>query len=408
MHQHPHADTGQLAEPVSPRNIVANLLKEVSIVDDAEPSAQPVLLCEVCGHGARLYKCPRCAVHSCSLACCKQHKTENACNGKRDRTAYVATAAFDERALRSDFHFLEDVLQRRESAKRTLQHAGGGGEAESNGRRAPKRRKRSPEGSSTAAVLSLASAPLQALEQHPPAVQRLAEAARQRGVTLVVMPPGMSRRAANTSRYDAKADSLSWRLHCVFVASSQPVAPSQLLSNRLEGAAVGGLTALDGVVGMSLAAVRDSTLVGEVLSAFLDGGSVAGPSCVCTAAQSHALRHLRLARAGVRAFVQWIPSPAHDPLFVELDMENSLKAALRDKTVVEYPCLVFGRAEDLSGLRLRMAEVTPVPQQQEDAGEDIESDSDSDDGADFMQALQEMGGKDVSALRSIIREAEEG
>jgi len=230
----------------------------------------------------------------------------------------------------------------------------------------------------------------------------LVAAARQRGVTLVVMPPGMTRRIGNTSRYDAKADVLHWRLHCVFVASSAPFAPSQLLSNQLECTHEGGLTSLEGgLVGMCMAAVRDCTLVGDLLSAFLDAGSVAG-SPPCTAAQAHALRYLRLSRAGVKAYVQWIPSPAHSPLFAEVSLESSLRGALEGKTVVEHPRVTFARREDAAGLRLRVVEVAPEQEQACAESSGNESNSDSDDGTDFMQALQEMGGKDVSALRSII------
>ena len=244
---------------------------------------------------------------------------------------------------------------------------------------------------------------------HAPAVVRLVTAARQRGTTLVVMPPGMSRRAGNSSRYEAKADVLSWRMHCVFVASSAPFVPSALLSQRLEGGAEGGLATKDGLVGMSLNAVADSTLVGDVLVAFLDAGSVAG-NAPCTAVQAHALRHLRLARSSICAYVQWIPSPAHDPVFAQVPLEGSVRSALEGKSVVEYPVVVFGRRQDMGGLRLRMAEVEGGAEQEDrrTAGEgDSGSESDdSDDGTDFMQALREMGGKDVSALQTIIEQGE--
>ena len=42
------------------------------------------------------------------------------CNGKRDRAAFVSVKDFKEKNLRSDFHFLEDILQTKDSASRTL------------------------------------------------------------------------------------------------------------------------------------------------------------------------------------------------------------------------------------------------------------------------------------------------
>lgn len=43
------------------------------------------------------------------------------CDGKRDKTAYVPVSQFKEETLKSDYHFLEDVLQTRQSAKRKFE-----------------------------------------------------------------------------------------------------------------------------------------------------------------------------------------------------------------------------------------------------------------------------------------------
>ncbi|RYH17776.1 hypothetical protein EON65_28195 [archaeon] len=33
-------------------------------------------LCEICKITERKYKCPRCEMSTCSLECCRQHKTQ--------------------------------------------------------------------------------------------------------------------------------------------------------------------------------------------------------------------------------------------------------------------------------------------------------------------------------------------
>ncbi len=83
-------------------------------------------LCDVCQEHIRKYKCPRCSLFSCSLACCKKHKVEHNCNGKRDPTSFVPLHSFKESNLRSDFHFLENVLATKHSARRTLLQGCGG------------------------------------------------------------------------------------------------------------------------------------------------------------------------------------------------------------------------------------------------------------------------------------------
>lgn len=102
-------------------------------------------MCDICSDGPRLYKCPRCSIFTCSLTCCKQHKskvrhfyntthqctvstkyydlllsTQTQCNGIRDRAQFVSSRNFKEGHLKSDYHFLEDVLQTKDRAKRTL------------------------------------------------------------------------------------------------------------------------------------------------------------------------------------------------------------------------------------------------------------------------------------------------
>lgn len=48
------------------------------------------------------------------------------CSGVRDRTEFVSTRNFKESDLKNDFHFLEDVLQSKDRAKRTLNQNFGG------------------------------------------------------------------------------------------------------------------------------------------------------------------------------------------------------------------------------------------------------------------------------------------
>lgn len=138
-------------------------MKPMDVDDSFEGVTEPSLalnvctskLCMVCEESPMQYKCPRCDYLTCSLKCCKQHKIEvrnslnglllltesslwlgtdnllfdalslhhtlqTQCTGKRDRAAFVSVKDFKEKNLRSDFHFLEDILQTKDSALRTL------------------------------------------------------------------------------------------------------------------------------------------------------------------------------------------------------------------------------------------------------------------------------------------------
>lgn len=65
--------------------------------------------CEVCKEEQAKYRCPRCGLETCCLKCVNKHKTENDCNGERDKTAFVAVNDF------TDIHLLSGRLKIRQN-----------------------------------------------------------------------------------------------------------------------------------------------------------------------------------------------------------------------------------------------------------------------------------------------------
>lgn len=55
------------------------------------------------------YKCPKCQIRTCSLACNKNHKSEFSCNGIKDKTRAIPKTEYNESHFRSDIHFLESI-----------------------------------------------------------------------------------------------------------------------------------------------------------------------------------------------------------------------------------------------------------------------------------------------------------
>ena len=75
--------------------------------------------CDVCKIEEAKYTCPRCFTKSCSLKCCKAHKVEKKCNGKRHQTGRDIKD-FDETVLKSDYHFLHNIVRESDGASRDL------------------------------------------------------------------------------------------------------------------------------------------------------------------------------------------------------------------------------------------------------------------------------------------------
>lgn len=81
--------------------------------------------CMVCSQAVKQYKCPACSIFTCSLMCCKKHKVQSGCTGKRDRASYVSMQQYNERNLVQDYHFLEDVLQTKQRGSRIASNTEG-------------------------------------------------------------------------------------------------------------------------------------------------------------------------------------------------------------------------------------------------------------------------------------------
>jgi hypothetical protein len=77
-----------------------------------------VLPCQVCKVRSCQYTCPRCYVQTCSVQCCRLHKAEQNCNGKRDHTKYVALSSMNDATILSDYQFIQNGTQHVDTGRR--------------------------------------------------------------------------------------------------------------------------------------------------------------------------------------------------------------------------------------------------------------------------------------------------
>ena len=235
------------------------------------------------------------------------------------------------------------------------------------------------------------------------------------------------------------------------------------------------------LVGMCISACHENTSLRDILNRFLDppnnnnnnnnnNGSNNGPKQEDNAVQRHALRYLRQNREKVVCLLQSVPSPASDPVFVEVGglllgldgegegggaaagesassiqkddgtLDRSLRAALQGQAVIEYPTLVFGVQTDLAHVRRPVAIIrgdSPVeltlsgavgvsdgmiteegstsltPRvagiSVEEVGEEQEEEEEEDDeeaDAEFMKEVVELYSADIADLKKIIASEE--
>lgn len=265
--------------------------------------------CAVCDAGvAAKYRCPGCAIVTCSLACSKRHKQMGeGCSGKRKVAEFKDIRDFTDADLVSDYRFLEDALLEKDRAKRWRPRFRPGSDAAARADRAPAATK---------------------------TVDLLTQKAADRGVQLFCMPDGMKRRVANTTFYDRKRDLMQWRVEWLFHG---PRAPRDAGDEKKKPTPVA--RAED-------AKVDETATIGSALRAHF----APGPG---NAARLHELRRFRSLQertnknenenenetSSIGIFLAAEGRRADDPRFHRLALDATLRENLNGKRVLEFPTL---------------------------------------------------------------------
>lgn len=344
--------------------------------------------CDICHTNEVLYHCPRCSTSTCSLRCCKAHKTTLkdgrttvVCNGKRDRTAFRSLNGFDDAQLASDYHFLEDVLNLSEGSKRLYEGIAPGSSGASTKR--PKWNKgtqgldsifsdvpahpllQAKDGKGIVEVIAngihdehditAASDECKALTICSPGqatalqhnrlstkthnVDVLVRQAELKGINLLRMPNGMSRRSSNTSKYNKKSDTITWKIELVFYAKqitdskSDDTEPHRQGKEQLKAITVES-------------SCMETTTLAEELAKHLD--ILPGNS----ARRSTLKSFVSIPRESLLLFMKSLPCRSSDPKYILLDPNVTLADTLRGKTVIEFPTVEVVGTEDKDNFSL--------------------------------------------------------
>jgi hypothetical protein len=264
--------------------------------------------CAVCDAGvAAKYRCPGCAIVTCSLACSKRHKQMGeGCSGKRKVAEFKDIRDFTDADLVSDYRFLEDALLEKDRAKRWRPRFRPGSDAAARADRAPAATK---------------------------TVDLLTQKAADRGVQLFCMPDGMKRRVANTTFYDRKRDLMQWRVEWLFHGPRAPRDEEKKEKKKPTPVA----RAED-------AKVDETATIGSALRAHF----APGPG---NAARLHELRRFRSLQertnknenenetSSIGIFLAAEGRRADDPRFHRLALDATLRENLNGKRVLEFPTL---------------------------------------------------------------------
>jgi len=155
-------------------------------------------LCQVCQSADGRYRCPRCEVVTCSVACVNQHKVGPGgaigCDGVRNKTKYIPLNQFTELDVISDYQLLESATRCVESSARD---------------KLKNKTQLTEEGK---------------LQPLPHFLMAFRNACYRRGqCRLRFLPPHFDRRRNNTSKFDWKKQTITWKVQLNFVHSRKKV-----------------------------------------------------------------------------------------------------------------------------------------------------------------------------------------
>lgn len=321
------------------------------MIETTKTEVEPIKVCAVCNKNYSLYKCPRCFILTCSLECCLKHKQAGeGCNGKRDRTSFCRIRDFTDSKLRSDYHFLEDVLNITDSTKRLAKNIG----AASIHRPAKRPRHGHDNDSSESYKLhnlpispllslsmqdhnennNLPKSPLQhnSCEYPQPTtggLRKLIQRANERGIRLLIMPNGMERRKRNTTKYFDKTDLIKWKVEWIF--HNCPGNVTTIQDQIFENSHL--ITELKKHVRSECKSNSKNRLPLKCPFRMID------PDQLCV-------------------LLKRTPCASNRPKFFSLDPSLTLRQALKEKTIIEYITLDVVLPQNVSSFPLMIKDIS--------------------------------------------------
>ena len=262
-------------------------------------------LCEECHEKPSLYQCPGCSIRTCSLHCCKAHKKRTKCSGKRSRGAYLPLCRMNDGTLRSDYFFMEEILDILPRARKVSKLA-------EDGKISPKN---SIDENRSGHTRSIASINKKA--------RRLAQQALRRGITLQVMPPILERHKHNSSWYCSSRDLITWKIEVILVSIKKTIS-------------------------FNLSEQQDNIIdhISKHLEEKYDNNS---NMQMLPSLDSYQL------------LIKRLPTSANNPRYIRLKRNDCLKSVLNGLTIIEYPTIYCVNNENMESFPVGTNEVTEQP-----------------------------------------------
>eukprot|EP00045_Choanoeca_perplexa_P004719 m.40017 g.40017 ORF g.40017 m.40017 type:complete len:383 (+) comp12725_c0_seq1:110-1258(+) len=281
--------------PVLPPAGLSDASLGQNVCNDQEPIAKRSLLqCCICDSSQPKYRCPGCERRTCSLPCVKQHKQDFACDGKRARSKFVGSKAEITEQVLWQDYCLLEDASRQRGAI------------------------------SRPISNSLVTATGASQQGRYRNLARLRSVAASHHIRLEILPDVFERHRHNTSRAHDKAARIYWHVEVVFRKAGV----------RHHQERVPFARPMHQILDEYLSVLPDNALLRHQLQEYVDQ------------------------RSELTVFLEQLDQPANDAAFVKVDHNTTLRDAMRNLRVIEYPTLYVALPTELQAYR-----VVPRPEE---------------------------------------------
>ncbi|KAH8684794.1 hypothetical protein BGZ60DRAFT_398326 [Tricladium varicosporioides] len=166
-------------------------------------------LCTICHINVPKYKCPRCAVQTCSLPCSRRHKLWSTCTGVRDPTVFMSRdKLLTPSGIDHDYNFLHSIEHRMERAEKEI--------VEDRGiiirEKSADRRRQNDSGRGKKKSRKGNKPPVLNEAPGEACINKVLQAMR---TTILKAPKGMKRNLENTTNWSRKARDINWQVEWI-------------------------------------------------------------------------------------------------------------------------------------------------------------------------------------------------
>lgn len=273
------------------------------------------LNCQVCEINPYKYKCPRCSYKTCSLICCKKHKTIIYCTGQRDKAKFLKKDEIDEMELLNDYRYLEETSNIIDASQRPS--------------------------------LNLDSSTPSNSATYNGFFENLRKFVNcEFGITLNLMPNQATRHLANKTRFNRSSKVVSWSIEFIFHLNNKS---PNLIKLNSEKNLFSSKETLRTILNSFYEKYKNDLF--EPISHKTRVNTDSSISLDLHTEFNHIIEKEDF--FGLNILLEVIDFENKQKFYTKLDLNETLENSLRGQTLLEYPTFYIVKDEEMSSYKLK-------------------------------------------------------